>query len=47
MIRDDAERALLFDMDMALVRLNSMHRASVAGFVDRLLSQPAEDVAEV
>ncbi len=45
MIRDDAQRSLLFDMDMALVRLNQ-HAPGHASLIrsDRLLSQPVEDV---
>ena len=45
MVRDDAQRALLFDMDMAILRL-SPGRAGTrgAGLAYRLLPQPAEDV---
>ena len=45
MVRDDAQRALLFDLDMAIVRL-APRRAGArrAGRADRLLSQPAADV---
>ena len=42
LVRDDAQRALLFDLDMAIVRLTPGRAgARVAGFTDRLLSQPA------
>ena len=42
LIRDVSQRALLFDIDMAIVRLTARpSRSSVAGDADRLLSQPA------
>ena len=45
MVRDDAQRALLFDLDMAIVRLTQQRaERSVAGHADRRLSQPAAHV---
>ena len=45
MVRDDAQRALLFDIDMAIVRLaQQVPGRSVAGHADRRIPQPAADV---
>ena len=45
MVRDDAQRALLFDLDMAIVRLTRDAPGHAgAGVAHRLLSQPAAHV---
>ncbi len=45
MVRDDAQRALLFDVDMAIVRLSQQAaRRSLACYAHRGLSQPAAHV---